>query len=87
MQPGAAVEPSTRPDDTMNILIDRIVALSGPLPDEALHRRWLSGLAHRALEERLTTLQAEAGRAALAPRTWQSMKTRKGYRTNTLQHA
>ncbi len=70
----------------MNILIDRIVELSGSLPDEALHRRWLATLTHRSLEEWLTTLQAEAGRAAVAPRTWSSMKTRKGYRTN-LQYA
>lgn len=64
----------------MNILIDRIVALSGPLPDEALHRRWLASLPHRSLEERLTTLQAEAVKEANSPRTWMSMKTRKGYR-------
>lgn len=43
----------------MNILIDRIVALSGPLPDEALHRTWLHSLRGDQLASRLKALEAE----------------------------
>ena len=46
----------------MNILIDRIIELSGPLPDEALHRRWLHTLRGDQLQERAKTLEEESGR-------------------------
>ena len=64
----------------MNILIVQIVKLSGPLPDEAGHRRWLASLTHRSLEDRLATLRAEAGQPA---EHWFSVKTRKNFQPAT----
>lgn len=49
----------------MNILIDRIMELSGPMAQPAKHRRWLETLHGRALDERLKALQADAAK----PRT------------------
>ena len=57
----------------MNILIDRILALSGPLPDPAKHKRYLQMLDGRALQTRADALEADA----LKPRTdgkWTSLR-------------
>lgn len=38
-------------------LINRIVELSGPMPDEKAHRRYLAGLMPHVLEARIQALQ------------------------------
>jgi hypothetical protein len=43
----------------MDTIINRIITLSGPLPDEALHRRWLGTLRSDALERRLALMEAD----------------------------
>lgn len=49
----------------MNILIDRILELSGPVPDPAKYKRYLQCLDGRELSQRAADLEAERGR----PRT------------------
>lgn len=56
----------------MNILIDRILALSGPLPDPAKHKRYLQMLDGRALQARLAALEHDATQPHI-PR-WQGLR-------------
>lgn len=43
----------------MDSIINHIVALSGPLPDEGAHRRWLGSLNNDSLERRLVQMKAD----------------------------
>ena len=59
----------------MNILINRILDLSGPLPDPAKFKRYLQTLDGRALQARVDALEADA----LKPRTegkWTQLRIR-----------
>lgn len=46
----------------VNLLIDQIMELSGPLPDPVKYRHYLDGLATPKLQERLEDLTASAHR-------------------------
>ena len=46
----------------MNILVNQILDLSGPLPDPDRYKRYLQTLDGRTLRERLDALEAEVGR-------------------------
>lgn len=52
----------------MNILIDRIMELSGPMSQPVKHRRWLESLPGRVLDERLKALQEDAVKPRTEPR-------------------
>jgi hypothetical protein len=51
----------------MQATIERILALSGPMPDVQRHRHYLEGLELPALQARAAALQAEQPAAAIRP--------------------
>ena len=55
-------------------LIQKIIALSGPMPDVAAHKGWLWSLGDDALRGRADQLERESGRrAASSPPNWRQL--------------